>query len=54
MTLDRVSADNIRTLLDLQEGAVERLLLNGVVTEGVTDTVQGSPRVVCGAVTELK
>ncbi|MBQ8752133.1 MAG: hypothetical protein IJZ13_03410 [Clostridia bacterium] len=54
LTLDRVSADNVSTLLELNEGRVERLLLNGVVTEGVADPIKGTPRAVCGEITELK
>lgn len=54
ITLDRADIENLQTVIDVTEGSVNKIIVNNVLVNGVTDTVNGDNyKVLIGKETEI-
>ncbi len=53
IVLDSLYAENMNTLMDLNEGAVDKLVINNLVTQNVQNVMVGKPQTVIGEGTKI-
>lgn len=53
LTLNHVYVENMKTLLDMQDGVVDKLFLHTVIAENVDDDINGEPHKMMGKVKKV-